>query len=729
MKRLTILLALSILLALFIGCDMAVMGSGEYIEPPADLPKDVNRPADTSSGLSRVSVHDPSIEYDPATKKYWIFGSHGAVAHTTDLINWKYCGTEAAWQQYFAYVFQKNISWAERGSEGYSIHGNLWAPDVIYNEDMKKWCIYMSINGNNHYSVIAMATADNIDGPYTYAGPIVYSGFRTADELSATDYKKATGSTTLPSYSSNWRIYGTNAIDPCVLYDKNGDLWMIYGSWFGGLYVIKLDKKTGLRDYSYTYQLDSDASDGVASDPYLGLRVSGGFGGTGEGPFIVYDEEDDYYYLYVSYDGLNATDKFSGYHMRLFRSKEITGPYVDAAGNYAARTSASDAQNVKGIKIMGNYYLSSLANAPSSSNATNGYMSPGHNSAIIADGNHYVIYHTRFNIGKEWHAVRIHQQFKNEDGWLCTAPYENRGSTISKTGYKTSEIKGTYDLVNHGNHSNPDKALVPMLPLYKVVLKEDGTITGDYTGTWEAKSGTYYVTMEIDSVTYKGVFFKQKDESKNTVETMTFSVIGENNLALWGSKISSSTADKEAQIAQDYKVTAVNNSNILTDGYSISFWAENYSSDWDMLITTSVGNIAMPCLHYLENNVWKANKWQCDAANNAGLSYNNMLNAGTSAKETGIMFITINIKADSIEYYRDGVLAYYHNDDTNKDAAFPTIGTYCTNILNEINTNGYTLRPSDTWASQNTSTIVCTGLKTDKALSAEEAAALYNSVK
>ena len=38
--------------------------------------------------LKRVSVHDPSIVWEPASQTYYIFGSHRAAAKTTDLMNW-----------------------------------------------------------------------------------------------------------------------------------------------------------------------------------------------------------------------------------------------------------------------------------------------------------------------------------------------------------------------------------------------------------------------------------------------------------------------------------------------------------------------------------------------------------------------------------------------------------------------------------------------------------------
>ncbi|MBQ9699392.1 MAG: family 43 glycosylhydrolase, partial [Lachnospiraceae bacterium] len=203
----------------------------------------------TSVG-TRVSVHDPSIEYDATSGQWYIFGSHTAFARTKNLINWTMFEKEGTSNAKYGAIFAKSGEYAARGGAGYDIKGNLWAPDVIYNKDMKKWCMYRSVNGSNFYSSIAMATADSIEGPYTYQGTVVWSGMTTADDVAQTDYKKVTGTTDVSRYTSQgWWYYGTNAIDPCVLYDKDGQLWMVYGSWFGGLFMLKLDNKTGLRDY------------------------------------------------------------------------------------------------------------------------------------------------------------------------------------------------------------------------------------------------------------------------------------------------------------------------------------------------------------------------------------------------------------------------------------------------------------------------------------------------
>ncbi len=486
----------------------------------------------------RVTVHDPSIVYDPADATYYIFGSHRAWASSKDLINWAY--EENNINNDYASIFKTNGEWSARGSKTYDISGNCWAPDVFYNETMKKWCMYMSINGSNYYSSIALATADSIKGPYTYAGTVVYSGFTNEEEAAMTDYAKVTGSNTVDQRylngSKSWNsAYGTNCIDPCVFYDKAGDIWMSYGSWFGGIFLIKIDPATGLRDYTYTYATEKNVS-----DQYLGLKLSGGNSCTGEGSYIVWDEDSGYYYLYLSYGGLNATDSFSGYHIRLFRSKEVTGPYVDIKDNTGICERPGTAQREKGIKLFGNYYLSSLATAPESDNSYKGYMSGGHNSAIITpSGDRFLIYHTRFNLGTEWHQVRVHQQFLNEEGWPVTAVYEYLGSAIRPAGYDMAEIAGEYEYINHG--LNYSARYTGMLDTLKVTLHKDGTISGDVTGTWEQKTGSdgngYYATMVINDITYRGIFFKQYDESAKHNDVMTFSLIGDDDSCVWGSKL------------------------------------------------------------------------------------------------------------------------------------------------------------------------------------------------
>ena len=488
--------------------------------------------AEAASSVSHVSVHDPSIVKGD-NGYYYIFGSHRAFAKSKDLQNWTTFDLNISYD--YANVFSVGSAWAATNNSSYDLSGNLWAPDVIYNTTMKKWCMYMSINGSDFNSSIAMCTADSIEGPYTYAGTVVYSGFTSSTHpVSMTDYYKVCGSgASISRYltsSGKWNSsYGTNAIDPTVFYDVNGNLWMVYGSWFGGIFTLKLSNSTGLRDYNTTYSLDTDASDGKASDPYMGSRIAGGLGSSGEAPYI--EHIGNYYYLFVTYGGLDSN---GGYNTRVFRSKRLNGPYTDAAGNYATYTTGTGISNTYGtvgIRMMSYYQLSGMST---------GQIAGGHNSILTdSDGKIYNVYHTRFDDGYEFHEVRVHQLIMNKNGWPCEVPYEYAGETVSESGYSKSEYVGTYEwLIQKPGLLTNDSASSGGYNVIKsetVTLNSDGTITGAVDGKWSYTSGTPYITITLDGNYYYGVFTYAYDENTKA-KKMTFSVVGKNNVCIWGAK-------------------------------------------------------------------------------------------------------------------------------------------------------------------------------------------------
>lgn len=532
--------------------------------------------AEAANSVSRVGVHDPSVV--KAGNEYYIFGSHMSFAKSDNLSEWSAFTTNI--QSDYASIFSVGAEWASTGVSSYDVSGNLWAPDVIWNSTMKKWCMYMSVNGSDWNSSIALCTADNIEGPYTYQGTVVYSGFNESTHpVSMTDYYKVCGSgADISRYLSKgkWNsLYGTNAIDPTVFYDENGKLWMVYGSWFGGIFMLELDERTGLRDYNVSYSLDTNASDGQASDPYMGIRVAGGLGASGEAPYIMY--HDGYYYLFTSYGGFSSN---GGYNMRVFRSENPSGPYVDAAGNYAVYTKAVGSGNTSGnvgIRLM-SYYQWSCNDVAQ--------IAQGHNSAMVdEDGKMYVVYHTRFDDGYEFHEVRTHQLFANEDGWLVAAPYEYLGETISASGYSKSSVVGTYEFLIQEPNQTYTSSGYDIAKSVSIQLNADGTVTGSITGTWSMTNGKPYMSITYDGVTYKGVFLKQYDESESRREVMTFTAVGSNNICIWGSMgtETSSVQYTETTVAEGtYYIKNVNSGKYLDvenssaeNGANIRQWTYN----------------------------------------------------------------------------------------------------------------------------------------------------------
>ena len=299
-----------------------------------------------------------------------------------------------------------------------------------------------------------------------------------------------------------------NAIDPTVFYDTDDRMWMVYGSWSGGIYLLEIDPATG-------QVIHPEADEEHNVDAYYGKKLLGGGHKSIEAPYILYDETTGYYYLYVSYGTLTSS---GGYQVRVFRSKTVDGDYVDMNGKYP--TADVDHQ-LYGLKLTGNYKLPSLERA---------YMATGHNSAFIdEDGRQYLVYHTRFNNGTENHSPRVHQMLMNEDGWPCELPYQTQGETVSDTGYETDAVVGRYFVINQGTNISNDIANPVIL-----YLNADGTVVGrEAEGTWEAVDGTYYMHITIDGEDYSGVFCQMKDEAGTDV--MTFSAVG-GNQSVWGVK-------------------------------------------------------------------------------------------------------------------------------------------------------------------------------------------------
>ena len=632
----------------------------------------------TQTITGRIAVHDPSIVMDvtgsTTDPKYYIYGSHLGRANTYASGNYQIWHTFKTGEEntgtsnslfadvngklinfkdaYTTHVIKKvknykgeEVAFGNFDANGWQFKGNTvkgmqWAPDVIYNKTMKKWCMYMSLNGDHWCSSIVCFTSDDLEGPWAYQGPVVFSGFQgtfahnayTADDdWKHTDLAVATGETSLLARyqtGDSWGSFWPNCIDPCVFYDDDDNLWMSYGSWSGGIFIIRLDKTNGLRDYTYTfpYQISGKtvtpggANANCTSDPYFGKKIAGGYYVSGEASYI--QKVGKYYYLFMSYGGLTAA---GGYQIRVFRSEKPDGPYKDCLtstgidamyGKYILNF-GGDARRDEGVKLFGNYQWETMPNAE---------LAQGHNSAIVDHkGRALIVYHTRFNNGTEGHEVRVHQLFVNQDGWLVAAPYEFSGETYTdndiatKQLYDATVVAGDYQIIAHPYRQNT-AAMAYEKPV-TIHLNADGSISGGYIGKWELVSGTSYINLILKGVAtanaevkFKGVLTEQTIDYTN-IKALCFTALSSSDglatsldgaslqtrgLSIWGSK-----ADAKAAIKYTLDKTSVpfadgatlNSKPILpTEGHlgaTVSWKSSNPSILTDEGVVKGKGKVTM----------------------------------------------------------------------------------------------------------------------------------------
>ena len=259
-------------------------------------------------------VHDPSTIVKHGDT-YWLFATGRGVSswRSKDLVKWE-AGPA---------VFEGPPKWVADVVPGN--RGHFWAPDVIRHND--KYLLYYSVStfGKNT-SAIALAsnaTLDSADPKYKWIdeGVVIRSGPK--DDF--------------------------NAIDPQIIRDAGGKLWMSFGSFWSGIKLVELDPKTGLR---------------IAADsPVHALAQKEQI------EAVALYRHGDYFYQFVNW-GWCCRGVKSTYNMRVGRAKEIAGPYLDQEGKDL-------------LKGGGTLLLE-----------TDGrYIGPGH-AGVLKDGDRYLLsYH------------------------------------------------------------------------------------------------------------------------------------------------------------------------------------------------------------------------------------------------------------------------------------------------------------------------------------------------
>ena len=247
---------------------------------------------------------------------------------------------------------------------------HFWAPDLVKRGD--KWRLYCCASrfGTTH-SVIGLAESSDPKGPYDYIGDVVVSQHSPA-----------------PTHA--------NAIDPCVIADRAGQDWLIYGSFFGGIRILPLGE------------------DGFATRFDEGELIAGGHHQAIEGAYAHYDKEGDRFILFTSWGSLS-----SDYHIRIGYSKEITGPYLDSTG---LPLTDNDPIHTPGDKLCGGYNFD-LPEHP-------GIMATGHNSLVQLPSGLHMVHHCRPEGDVRHPFLQVRRLFFSPDRRILAWPLAYDGQPI-----------------------------------------------------------------------------------------------------------------------------------------------------------------------------------------------------------------------------------------------------------------------------------------------------------
>ena len=236
-----------------------------------------------------LPVLDPSIIRQRTT--FYAFSTDVAGSSTRgylpircsqDKIDWKACGTV------FPHAMPDWVIARVPGIVG------LWAPDVSF------------FNGQYH----VYYSASTLNSQQTVIGLVTNTTLDASDPL----YKWVDSGPVLASMPGD----DFNALDPTILVDSDGRVWMTYGSYWTGIKQREIDPATGKLLASNPTRYDLATRPGVPNNPI-------------EGASLVHRGND--YYLFVSVDYCcEANTADNDYKQAVGRATGPHGPFVDEDG-------------------------------------------------------------------------------------------------------------------------------------------------------------------------------------------------------------------------------------------------------------------------------------------------------------------------------------------------------------------------------------------------------------
>ncbi len=534
---------------------------------------------DYIGSIAAYDIEDPTIFYDSESEYYYCFGSDNVVIKSKDLVDWsgrttyfKHHENATSNAGMLFSQFDSVKQWAKQ--HGYSSDESVsdanndrtpGSPDII--KIGSTYYLYFSLTKekDTNESAIFCVKTDNLaqaiaQKKWTDVGLVISScGTHNVNTSTKTD-----ATTSSDSYYDQ-----ANAVHPSVIY-ANKALYMVYGGYYGkdnmngSINLIELDIKTGLLK-----QVSKFNDSGVKISTMHGEKVfNSGMVVAAPGklslfgknknmvsaPQIVYNGDTGYFYLFVTY-GYDDTN----YSIRVGRSKDIEGPYVDYNGN--SLSDSSGKQYDKGYLLIGGY------NFTNSSTGSVSYTDVGRASVgspkIVktSDGTWFMASQSQLyykidstiltgaiensettNISDTDPILEVRQLTWSDDGWPIAMPEMYSGQNATG-GIKVDDLYGNWDILVFDNSGvGNDYTAIQRSASQRATILAQAVITQtdikknkDLTtsGTFAKRGDGFSVTLDKVEYTVKAYTVWDWELNEGSI---VIAGIGANGNTIWGKK-------------------------------------------------------------------------------------------------------------------------------------------------------------------------------------------------
>ncbi|HKJ45649.1 MAG TPA: arabinan endo-1,5-alpha-L-arabinosidase [Balneolales bacterium] len=400
------------------------------------------------------------------------------VRRSKDLVHWQFMG----WA--FTHIPDNIVQYIKNVSGGKKPNG-IWAPYITKFGDQFRLYYAVSVFGANT-SYIGLATSKSPMGPWKQMGSVV-----------KTDTNNV-----------------MNAIDPTVAKDpNNGKEWLIYGSYFNGIYCLPLNSATGL------------AKNPGGHGKLIAKRANGDTQII-EAPEVIYNSKLKKYFLFVSYGPL-----FTHYNVRVGRADKPDGPYYDFYGHNMARP-----QNNYPVLT----YAYRFRNHP-------GWAGVGHCGVLDDNGQYFMFHQGRLAPGNEMMDLHVRKIFWTPSGWPVVSP--ERYDAIPQTPITQNDIKGKWEQINLHTIKDTVKLWQGQIPpggWHYDTTEFDNSIIKNYLSSGMI-DGNPQETWKLDGKHLEIINSEKEDTTiltvsngwdwENNRKTIVYTGLGSNGFSIWGKKV------------------------------------------------------------------------------------------------------------------------------------------------------------------------------------------------